>query len=55
MTRKQMATFRKKHNLPYRCECGGVMGYTYDFGRVFSWCKKCSPVQHINVSKLRGK
>lgn len=51
--RKEQTELRKKHDLPYRCECGGIMEYAFDFGRVWSACKSCTPVVKIDVSKLR--
>lgn len=50
-------TMKKKYGLklPYRCECGGVLDFDYDFGRVWSACKKCSPVQKIDVNEIRRK
>jgi hypothetical protein len=47
--RQRQAAIRRKDNLPYRCECGGVMEYAVDFGRVFSVCKKCTPVVNLNT------
>ena len=35
--------------LPKRCECGGEMAYEIDFGRVFSWCKSCTPVVKVKL------
>jgi|HubBroStandDraft_6_1064221.scaffolds.fasta_scaffold484944_4 hypothetical protein len=34
-----------KKGLPKKCECGGNMEYAFDFGRVFSVCDTCTPVQ----------
>ncbi len=50
-------TMKKKYDLklPRHCECGGIMDYDYSFGRVWSVCKTCTPVQKINVNKLRPK
>ena len=42
---------RSGHVLPKYCECGGEMDYAFDFGRVFSYCKKCTPVVHVRVGK----
>lgn len=33
-----------------RCECGGTVYGVRQFGRLFTWCGKCSP-----VVKVRGK
>lgn len=30
--------------LPRKCECGGKMGYDFDFGIVWSWCETCTPL-----------
>ena len=37
--------------VPHRCECGGVLDYDYDFGRIFVVCKKCSPVVVLRPSR----
>jgi len=47
--RESQAKLRKAHNLPYRCECGGLMVYVHDFGRIFSHCKQCTPVVKVRV------
>jgi hypothetical protein len=47
--RQRQAKIRKAHGLPYRCECGGIMEYAADFGRVFSVCKSCTPVVRIRL------
>lgn len=41
--RAEQAKLRKAYDLPYRCECGGVMLYSVSFSRVFSCCKRCTP------------
>jgi hypothetical protein len=42
--------------LPRKCECGGKMMYDYDFGRVWSWCAKCTPVVKVTWPlKPKGK
>lgn len=28
-----------------RCECGGWVRGVKDFGQLWTWCTKCSPVQ----------
>ncbi len=38
--------------LPRRCECGGRMLYDFDFGRVWSACDTCTPVVHVDISKI---
>lgn len=40
-----------KERLPRKCECGGKMKYAFDFGRVWSWCEKCTPKVKVKVSK----
>ncbi len=49
--RMTQAKIRRKHKLPYRCECGGVMEYAVDFGRVFSACKSCTPTVRVNLPR----
>ncbi len=51
--RQRQSELRRKYGLPYRCECGGVMDYDFDFGRVWSGCKTCTPVVKIDLNKLR--
>jgi hypothetical protein len=36
-----------------RCECGGQVRGIEDFGRLWTWCEKCSPVQVIHVADGR--
>lgn len=55
---KHKQTIRRgRHVLPKYCDCGGLMGYSFGFGRVFSCCSKCTPVQKVNVNQLvaRGR
>lgn len=35
---------------PRKCECGGPMRYDRAFGRVFSYCMRCTPVSTIKAS-----
>ena len=53
--RQEQAAIRKKHNLPYRCECGGVMHYAVSFNRVWSYCKKCTPVTRVTIPREKDK
>jgi len=32
-----------------KCECGGIVRGIWDFGRWFTWCEKCSPVQTVKL------
>lgn len=43
----------KKKGLPVYCQCGGKILYSWDFSRWFSYCDTCSPVQKINLAKLK--
>lgn len=52
--RSEQTRLRKEFHLPYRCECGGIMEYAFDFGRIFSVCRKCTPTVVVNVAKLEG-
>jgi hypothetical protein len=47
MERKESSV--KSIKFPRKCECGGTIKYTPDFGRVFSYCTKCTPVVSIRV------
>ena len=29
-----------------KCECGGQVRGIKDFGRLFTWCEKCTPVEN---------
>lgn len=49
--RRQQAALRKQFNLPKRCECGGEMEYDYEFGRVWSGCRRCTPVVVIKLPR----
>jgi len=40
-----------KEKYPDYCECGGVLDYAFQFGRVFMCCKKCTPVVKVKLSK----
>ncbi len=42
----------RQEKLPKRCQCGGRMVYTHDFGRVFSYCASCTPVVKIDCRAL---
>lgn len=41
------------HVVPKYCECGGLMQYDYDFGRIWSSCTKCTPVTKITIRRGR--
>ena len=34
------------------CECGGQVRGVEDFGRMWTWCEKCSPVVVIRSAAL---
>ncbi len=55
--KKPIVNYRSgpKKGLPKNCECGGEMDYAFSFSRVWSVCKKCSPVVKIDISKLKPK
>lgn len=36
-----------------RCDCGGIVAGVYDFGRLWTWCRKCTPVVKVNIKKLQ--
>lgn len=36
-----------------KCECGGRVRGSWGFGRLWTYCESCSPVQHIDVRRLR--
>jgi hypothetical protein len=36
-----------------KCECGGNVRGVKQFGQLFTWCTKCTPVVKINVAKLK--
>lgn len=35
-----------------RCECGGQVRGISSFGRMFTWCEKCTPVVKVQVSAV---
>jgi hypothetical protein len=35
-----------------KCECGGQVRGIEDFGRLFTWCEKCTPVTNITTEAL---
>ena len=35
-----------------KCECGGVVRGVESFGRLFTWCEKCTPVVTFTVTDL---
>ena len=32
-----------------KCECGGNVRGVRDFGQLWTWCEKCTPVQTVKV------
>lgn len=32
-----------------KCECGGVVRGVEEFGRLFTWCMKCTPVTPVKL------
>ena len=40
---------KKAGEFPGHCECGGLIKYERAFGRVFSYCMRCTPVEEIKV------
>jgi hypothetical protein len=32
-----------------KCECGGTVYGVRDFGRLFSWCNRCTPVVSVKL------
>jgi hypothetical protein len=34
-----------------KCDCGGQVRGVQDFGRLWTWCEKCTPIEPIT---LRG-
>ena len=34
-----------------KCQCGGDVRAVKDFGRLFSWCTKCTPVVKIKIPR----
>lgn len=48
----------KKDKRICKCECGGTVRGVYDFGRLFSYCDRCSPVITVRmrpVEQIGGK
>lgn len=38
-----------------RCECGGWVRGVEDFGRLWTYCTKCTPVQKIRLDPVTLK
>lgn len=38
-----------------RCKCGGWVMGVKDFGRLWTYCTKCTPVQVVKVDRLRPR
>ncbi len=34
-----------------RCECGGNTLGTREFGRMFTWCSKCTPILKVKLPR----
>ena len=43
---------RKLQKLPKRCECGGLMDYRFDMGRIWSSCLSCTPIIKVRPSRM---
>lgn len=37
------------------CECGGAVRGVESFGRLWTWCEKCTPVVKVAVSNEKNK
>jgi hypothetical protein len=38
-----------------KCECGGEVRGVDGFGRLWTWCEKCTPVQVIHTDAFRRR
>lgn len=38
-----------------KCQCGGNVRGVRDFGRLWTWCTKCTPVVKVNLGRLKPK
>lgn len=38
-----------------KCECGGQVRGVEQFGRLFTWCEKCSPVVKMPGAPTAGE
>ena len=38
-----------------KCECGGTVRGFEDFGQLWTWCEKCTPVVKISPAVLEGE
>lgn len=54
-----MATKRRKQRKEGRhvgrCECGGEVRGVEQFGRLFTWCERCTPIVGGPAKKRKGK
>lgn len=48
MTHTMTDRKRKEGRRICKCECGGEVRGIESFGRMFSWCEKCTPVVTFN-------
>lgn len=37
-----------------KCECGGIVRGVESFGRLWTWCEKCTPVVNITIPDRPG-
>lgn len=45
---------RKEGRYICKCECGGSVRGIESFGRIFSWCEKCTPVVTISATSQKA-
>lgn len=38
-----------------KCECGGTVRGVEDFGQLWTWCERCTPVEKITVDPFTLK
>ncbi len=49
---RQKKKKRPKGEYIGRCECGGDVRGVRSFGRLWSWCERCTPVVTVRLSKM---
>ena len=49
-----MPSGRPKNTYLKYCECGGVLQYSFDFGRAFVVCLKCTLTVTMSIPKRRA-
>ena len=44
-----MSDLAEKGDYVCQCECGGDVRGVEQFGRLWTWCEKCTPVVNVKI------